>query len=124
MKFSDIVTDIFRVSVIADRIKSDEEKRRKSVRFAVSGIIYALVAAGLAVGGSLLFTVSAESVLAIFLIVIGAVLLAGALVCYIGSIVRVIAQLRINRRAIGWVALAVLILSFAGAILGVVLILA
>lgn len=123
MKFFRLIGDIFNVSSAANGIKNDGEKRSKSVRFAVSSIVYSLIAVASAVGGALLMTAADESLLFIFLIIIGVVLLAGALTLLIGALVRVIAQLGINRRPLGWVALAVFLLAAAGSVAGAVLIL-
>lgn len=124
MKFFKLIGDIFNVSVKAGKIKNDEEKRPKSVRFAFTSIIYSVLAAAFAIGGALLLTVSADSLLAIFLVVIAVALIIGGLVTFIGALVRVIAQLRINRQPLGFIALAIFIVALIGSVAGIVMILA
>ena len=119
MKLIHLIGDIFNVAAKASEIRRDEVKRPKSVIFGITSIIYSLLAVAFAIGGAFVFSISTDSLLAIFLIVIGAVLMVGAVVTLIGALVRVIAQLRINRRAIGWIALIVLIAAVAGSVVGI-----
>lgn len=94
--------DILFVFSKAERIKNDEEKRPKSVRFAVETIILsAFMAAFLCVGG---FLMTVDSV---GLFILGILLLICGLSMFILALVRLIAQFTINRHPMTWVALAV-----------------
>lgn len=123
MRFNNFISDLFTVSRKADKIRQDEEKRAKSVHFAITACIFALVGIALAIGGAFVIKIANDSALVLFLIIIGVALIFGALVQFACSLVRVIAQLRINKRAASYIALAVLILSVIGAAAGVFLLL-
>ena len=43
MRFNNFISDLFTVSRKADKIRQDEEKRAKSVHFAITACIFALV---------------------------------------------------------------------------------
>ncbi|MDE6585790.1 MAG: hypothetical protein K2K80_03820 [Clostridia bacterium] len=123
MKFFHLIGDIFNVTAKASEIRHDEVKRPKSMVFGVTSIIYSVLSVVLAIGGAALLSVATDSLLAIFIIVIGAVLMGGAVATFIGALVRVIAQLSINRRAIGWIALIVFLGIIAAIIVGIVYVL-
>lgn len=110
---NNLIYDFFNVISEAHSIKQDEIKRKKSVRFAVISIIFSLMMIACAAGGAFIFTISDSSLLVIFLIVIAVGLLGGAVMCFLGALLRAIAQLIINRKAISWIALVVLIISVA-----------
>lgn len=113
---------MFNVSVRARRIREDETRREKSVGFAVSSIILSLFSVALAVGGIFLLKLLLDGdndalVLLIFIIAGLAVCFIGALTTLVNSLVRVIAQLSINKKVIGWVALAVFIAAVVAIII-------
>ena len=56
MHFFKLILEIFNVFSDAKRIRDDEEKRQKSVRFALISIIYSLLMIACAFGGSYLLT--------------------------------------------------------------------
>ena len=119
------IHDLFSVSVKADRIRGDEERRQKTVWFAVTAIIYSLIAVALCAGGafllSLIINQDESALLLIIFTVVGlAACFIGALTCFIGSIVRVVAQFSLNRKAMTWIALAVLIASLLAAIIVII----
>ena len=117
MNFLRLIFGIFDVFSKAHSIKEDEVARNRSVHFAVTGIVYSLLTVVFALVGSYLITLSEAGLLYIFLLVIGVVLLVGVLVSFIGALMRVIAQLTINRKPMSWIALAVLILSVIACII-------
>ena len=122
MKSFRFISDMFNVSVRARRIREDETRREKSVGFAVSSIILSLFSVALAVGGVFLLKLLLDGdndalVLLIFTIAGLAVCFIGALTTLVNSLVRVIAQLSINRKVIGWVALAVFIAAVVAIII-------
>lgn len=122
MKSFGFISDMFNVSVRARRIREDETRREKSVGFAVSSIILSLFSVALAVGGIFLLKLLLDGdndalVLLIFTIAGLAVCFIGALTTLVNSLVRVIAQLSINRKVIGWVALAVFIAAVVAIII-------
>lgn len=122
MKSFRFISDMFNVSVRARRIREDETRREKSVGFAVSSIILSLFSVALAVGGIFLLKLLLDGdndalVLLIFTIAGLAVCFIGALTTLVNSLVRVIAQLSINRKVIGWVALAVFIAAVVAIII-------
>ena len=117
-----LITDLFNVFHKANRIKQDEERRKKSVGFAVSAIIFSLIAVALAAGGGFLWSLidsgNKDALLLIIFTVAGlAVCVLGALVMLIGALLRVIAQLTINKKAIGWIAFVVFIAAVAGSVI-------
>ena len=120
-----VIHDIFNVSVKADRIRSDGERRIKSVGFAVSAIIYALIAVALCAGGllllSLLINKNESALLLLIFTAAGlAVCFVGALTLFVGSLVRVIAQFSLNRRAMSWIALAVFVAALTASLIIIV----
>ena len=122
MKSFRFISDMFNVSVRARRIREDETRREKSVGFAVSSIILSLFSVALAVGGVFLLKLLLDGdndalVLLIFTIAGLAVCFIGALTTLVNSLVRVIAQLSINKKVIGWVALAVFIAAVVAIII-------
>lgn len=122
MKSFRFISDMFNVSVRARRIREDETRREKSVGFAVSSIILSLFSVALAVGGIFLLKLLLDGdndalVLLIFIIAGLAVCFIGALTTLVNSLVRVIAQLSINKKVIGWVALAVFIAAVVAIII-------
>lgn len=123
MKSFGFISDMFNVSVRARRIREDETRREKSVGFAISSIILSLFSVALAVGGVFLLKLLLDGdndalVLLIFTIAGLAVCFIGALTTLVNSLLRVIAQLSINRKVIGWVALAV----FIAAVIAIIII--
>ena len=110
---NNFIYDFFNVVTEARRIKEDDEKRKKIVRVAVSSIVYSLMMIACAAGGAFLFTLADSSLLIIFLIILAVGLLGGALITFLGALLRVIAQLTINRSAMSWIALVFLIISVA-----------
>lgn len=93
--------DVLFVFSKAERIRNDEEKREKSVRFAVESIIMSVFMAALLGVGAFLLSLDG------FTVIIGIIVIICALSLFVTSLVRVIAQFTINRRPITWVALAV-----------------
>ena len=123
MNFLRLIFGIFDIFAKAHSIKEDEVARSRSVHFAVTGIAYSLIAVIFAVGGAFLMTLSDTGLLFIFVLVIGIALLIGTIVSFLGALMRVIAQLTINRKPMSWIALAVLILSVVACIIIVLTIL-
>lgn len=122
MKSFRFISDMFNVSVRARRIREDETRREKSVGFAISSIILSLFSVALAVGGVFLLKLLLDGdndalVLLIFTIAGLAVCFIGALTTLVNSLLRVIAQLSINKKVIGWVALAVFIAAVVAIII-------
>lgn len=112
MKLIRFLFDIFDVFSKASEIRRDEERRERSVRFAVSSIVYSVIAVAAVLFGLFLMSVREESgILVIFLIAIAATFFAGGLVTFIGALLRVIAQFTINRKPMTWIALVVLLLA-------------
>lgn len=122
MKSFRFISDMFNMSVRARRIREDETRREKSVGFAISSIILSLFSVALAVGGVFLLKLLLDGdndalVLLIFTIAGLAVCFIGALTTLVNSLLRVIAQLSINKKVIGWVALAVFIAAVVAIII-------
>lgn len=99
--------------------QQDEESRNKSVRFGIGAIICSIVAVGLAALAALLlslFTGGDKAAVLLFIFTIGGILLCGggALLLLLNALIRVIAQMSINRNAVSWISLTVFILCVAG----------
>ena len=123
MKRFRLISQIFDVFSTAKQIREDEEVRSRSVKFAVSSIIYSLLMVACAAGGAFLLTLRDSGLLYIFIIVIALTLLSGAGIQFIAALLRVIMQITINRKFMTWVALAVFILSVAATAIAVIYIL-
>lgn len=115
MKIFHFITDIFNVSVKANRIKNDEVLRQKSARFAVTASIYSIVAVVFAVGGALLFSAfsSQDGLAVIAAYVFAGVFVLVAAASLVGAIVRLIAQFTINRSVYSWLALILFLAAIA-----------
>ena len=120
MKLFKLIGDIFDVSYKAREIRQDAEKRKKSARFAVSSIVFSLLAFLFTLGGAFLvgFLSTTEGmILSLFVIIFIAVLFIGAIIYFIGALVRVIAQFTINRSAKSWIALVVFIAAIIASVI-------
>lgn len=118
MRKNNPLFDVLNVILEASSIRKDEELREKSVRFAVTAIIQSVVMVALVLGGAFLLKAldggdSDALLLFIFVIAGLAACFAGAFVLLLGAVTRVICQLTINRKPIGWIALVVLIAAVA-----------
>lgn len=116
-----LLSEFFNVAFRAKAIKQDEERRRKSVGFAVTAILFSITAVALAAGGAFLWSLidsgNKDALLLLVFTVAGlAVCIIGAFVMLLGALLRVIAQLSLNRKAIGWIALAVFLAAIAGCV--------
>lgn len=108
--------EIFFVFTEAASIKADESKRSKSIKFGVSSIVCSIIAVVFAfLFGLLLENLSSDLVVLLQVVLAFSIALcvAGLL---IASLVRVIAQLIINRKALSWIALVFFLAAAAVAI--------
>lgn len=115
-----IMNFLFRVSKMRDkakRIKEDEEKRAKSMYFGVMSIIYSLMSMGFCFAGAALLINYLNTLLVIFIIVIGIGFMIGGLAMFVWALVGLILQLSINRRFIGWLALVVFVACLVGSVI-------
>lgn len=118
MKLIRFIFDIFNVFTKASELRRDEEIRSKTVGFAISSIVYSLIAVGAVLIGALSFSIwEASGILMIFVIVITIALFAGGVVTFIGALLRLIAQFTLNRKPMTWIALVVFILAIIAAVL-------
>lgn len=112
-----------------DTIKKDPEKKKKSIYFAVRTILTSLFSAivvVLSIWGIIACfnNLSSESLSSmmlsifmwIFIVILILVALTGFINGFIASALCVSYQLRLNKKPIGWVALAILIIAFVTAI--------
>ena len=119
-----LINFLFNLSLLFGRareIRNDPESRAKSAQFGVSSIVYSIMAAVFFVVGVFLINLAFESGSIVILVLCGLFGLAfaiSALVSLLHAIVRFALQASINRRPITWIALAVLIISLAGAAIG------
>ncbi len=107
-----------------NKLKADEEKRENSVSLGVRGIIQAILSAAFVVlfvfGGVFCFS-KTEFELAGLLLILGGVLslLCGLAVLVqgvIGALIYVIYQMKLNKRAVGWISLVIWFICLGGAI--------
>lgn len=112
-----------------DRIKSDPEKRAKSVSMGVQSLILSILGTVLtvasAVGAFACFSSGTDSLSGLLLLFLGIILALAALSIFIemvlASIVYAVYQMKLNKRAIGVVALVInLLLIVIAAILIVI----
>ena len=109
-----------------NNLKADEDKKDTSVSLGVRGIIQAILSAvfvALFVFGGVFCFSKTEFELAGLLYILGGVisLLCGLAVLvqgFFGALFYVIYQMKLNKRAIGWIALVIWFLCLAGAIAG------
>lgn len=114
------ITSLFDPFVTASRIKQDPDLRQRSVRLGVMSIVYSLLAAAFAVGGLFVCKFAMDGgggLLFIFVLIIGIALMIAALMTYVGGLLRLIAQFSVNRRAVGWIALVVLLAVIIAAVI-------
>ena len=118
MKLLRLIGAIFDVFSDAARIRRDEERRERSVKFAVSAIAYSIAQFVIVLLGAFILSFSDQSgLLIIFVFIIGITFIIGGLLSFIGALLRVIAQFTINRRAMSWIALIVFILSLVASVI-------
>lgn len=109
-----------------NKLKADEESRETSVSLGIRGIIQAILSAAfvvLFVFGGVFCATKIEFELAGLLFLLGTVIafLCGLAVLvqgFFGALFYVIYQLKLNKRAIGWIALIIWFLCLGGAIAG------
>lgn len=108
-------------------IKSGED-RKSNVKFGVKSILYSvlflvLVSGGIALGyWSLTMFDSLAIIFGIILLITAIGLLFYSITYFILALVACIMQLIINRRAIGWIALAIILLIVSAVVVGLVVI--
>ena len=111
------------------RLTANEEKRARSVRLGVTAMILAVISAALVVGsvwglGTAMGLISDSPIVGIVVLL----LCIGVAITFltrgmINALLYAIYQLRLNKKAIGWVALVVWFISLAAAIGGSLLLL-
>ncbi len=115
-----------------DTIAKDPERKEKSIYFGVrsiissifSAIVIALSVWGIFACSNAMNADSLNAIVAWVFIVLLAVITFTAL-CngFVSALISTVYQLRLNKKPIGWVALAILIVSFVGAIIAALLLL-
>lgn len=101
-----------------EEIQKDEVRRQQSYFFAVTSIIQSLLAVGVGIAGAWMLTLTAESLLFIFTIVIGIALMLGALGLFIWALIRIIFQFKLNQKWWSWLSLLFFLASLAGILFG------
>ena len=108
------------LSMWYNRIISDPEKREKSVYFGVQSIITSIVGATMVIlcafGVSALLRSDGGIVAIVFIALLALLMVVGLFEFTLRGLVAMIYQLRVNKRPIGWVALAVWIATFIATI--------
>ncbi len=122
MKRLGIFYDCFHTPIECASIKRDPELRAKTVRFGVKSIVFSLFAAAMAIGGGFLWA-HQDNLLVIFAIVIAIALFIGAVVMFIDALINTVCQLSLNKKAIGFISLVILMAAIAGAVIGILTIL-
>ncbi len=102
----------------AEKIKMDEERRSRSFYFAMKTIIFSLFGFGLALLGGWLLSLTFDSILAIFVLVISIGIIAGAVILFIWGLISFFFQLSINKKAWTWVSLIIFIGLFIASFIG------
>lgn len=103
----------------AEKIKMDEERRSRSFYFAMKTIIFSLFGFGLALLGGWLLSLTFDSILAIFVLVISIGIIAGAVILFIWGLISFFFQLSINKKAWTWVSLIIFIGLFIASFIGI-----
>ncbi len=102
-----------------EEIKDNEEKREHSCFFAITSAIHSLLAVGLGIAGAWLLTTTFDSLLFIFILVIGIILLLGAVGLLLWALIRLIFQFGLNRKWWSWFSLIIFLSAIAGMIFSV-----
>lgn len=103
----------------AEKIKMDEERRSRSFYFEMKTIIFSLFGFGLALLGGWLLSLTFDSILAIFVLVISIGIIAGAVILFIWGLISFFFQLSINKKAWTWVSLIIFIGLFIASFIGI-----
>lgn len=115
-----------------ETIAKDPERKEKSVYFGVRSIISSIFSAiviALSIWGifacfNALNTDSFNMILAwIFIVLLAVIALTALFNGFVAALISTMYQLRLNKKPIGWVALAILIVAFVGAIIAALLLL-
>lgn len=102
----------------ARTIKKDPEKRKKCKIFGISSIVYSILMVAMAALTMVfpLWLHSDNFVLLIVGIILGAVGFISTITFFVNSLIRFILQISINRKAITWIAMVVLIIAIAASV--------
>jgi hypothetical protein len=94
-------------------IKNDPTRRAKSILFGVNSIIYSMLSVACASLSFLIGNINAENALISFLLLIFLVVAAyiAPIIFIIYSLLDLIMQLILNKKAIGWIALALFLIA-------------
>lgn len=114
----EVIQTIFKQSEKRNKI-IDEGNKETSTHFALKSIIYSIVGALLIILTVLLFKNGLNSNNPLFLIglvIIAFALAISSLLLFLISLITVINQLRLNRKAIGFIALALFFVLLAGSV--------
>ena len=114
MKFFEFLFNIGILFSRAKSIKNDPEARAKSAQFGVTSIIYSVIAAVFFALGVFLISLVLKNDSVIILILcglFGAASVLGSLLTLLHGVIRFALQASINKTAITWVALVVLIIA-------------
>lgn len=108
-----LIYKMFRYKHGINAIKKDPVRRPKSVKYGVISIIISIISIVLAVAtGFIVGTTNSQSGFAlVFLVFVALMVVIPAIYCMFAGLILSINQLSINKRAIGWVALGISILS-------------
>ncbi len=102
------------MSVRYDRIVSDPNRREKSVWFGVQSLVASLFGAAVIILCA--FGISAlmkedNIVTLVFIILLVVIMLVAILECTVRGLISMIYQLRVNKKPVGWIALAIWIVA-------------
>lgn len=122
--FGTFIYDFLTVANKARRIKADEEKRARFAGFGITSIAFSVLMPLFVLGAIFLFRLlDTDAALMFLFIIVGIVAcLGGALMSFVCSLMRVIAQFSVNRRPVSFVALAFLIAAAAATVLIIILV--
>ena len=102
-----------------EKIKNDEQRRTNNASFAISSMIYSLLAICTGIVGAWLITLSFESILFIFTLVIGIIFLFGTIGLLILSIIALVFQFKLNKKGWSWISLILFFVAIGSILFGI-----
>lgn len=125
MRIPNLFHFVSTISRVCDTVAQTKQSpdRNRFFRYSVFSVIYSLLAGASAVGAVFLFTLMEGVVLSVLFGLLGAALILGSLVFLLYSLVYMVSQFRINRKAMSWIALIVFLAVVAGIVVATLFIL-
>lgn len=103
----------------ADKIKSDVDKRQKSIHFGITSILTSLFAMAFCILGAWFFKAFTDTGLVIFTIILGITFILCGVILFVWALIRLIFQFGINKNWSGWLSLFLFFACIAGSVIAI-----